>query len=408
MRTHMLDLGFSRRDVEEFLVTAGYWDTASKRERHACVLTPSAYILHEEPQLTLAAKALYAGVMRLESVLAGLSQQHRLLHAESQFLRMAKSASHGLLRPGEDLGVDIPPVVKIDMVRDRTGEWYAVEVDTYNPRALGTMALVDALARLANTAPASSIASNLAMLLGREREWTFIVSEKEMYYSTAYEVLISLLWKCGVSVRLISEKEAAINMSLLKCRDGPLYLFSIPENMDRHPAVRNFLLAEYRAGSIQTIYPPKAYLGSKAFLPFIATQEGVNGTVPPTALLTGWVENCIFSRPRTNDRIILKPAHSSGSKGIVRQEERYLFYGTIKDARGSKNPLWIAQEEVQQDPISITVFDGTSRIAIPYYLRLTMYATAQGIAGLKITGRPEKIVHGAPDCIQLPVIRKSI
>src|SRR3989344_3319559 len=108
MRTHMLDLGFSSQDVEEHLIVTGYWNTESKRERHACVLTPCAYILHEESQLTDAARALHAAVMQLETTLAGLSQRHHLAHAESRFLRMAKSASHGLLRP-ERLGFGDSP-----------------------------------------------------------------------------------------------------------------------------------------------------------------------------------------------------------------------------------------------------------------------------------------------------------
>ena len=407
MRTHMLDLGFSSQDVEEHLIVTGYWNTESKRERHACVLTPCAYILHEESQLTDAARALHAAVMQLETTLAGLSQRHHLAHAESRFLRMAKSASHGLLRPGEDSGLAIPPMVKIDMVRDRSGEWYAVEVDTYNPRALGTIALVDALVKRANKTPASCVVLRLAAMLGNEREWAIIIYEKERYYGTSYEVLGSLLQKNGVRIRFVSEKEVAKNISMLRCRDGPFHTFLIPENMDRHPEIRTYLLAEYRAGFVRTIYPPKAYLGSKAFLPFIAAQKGVNNTVPPTALLTDWVENCIFSRPRSSDRIILKPVHSSGSRGIIRQDDLDSFYKTIKEEKQSKNPLWIAQQEVAQEPIAVTVFDGKSRVVMLYYLRLTMYATAEGIAGLKITGRPEKIVHGAPDCIQLPVIRTS-
>lgn len=407
MRAPVLDLGFSSWDIEQHLITVGYWNTESRRERHACVLTPCAYVFNEELIVAKAAMVLYKAVTRLEITLQELSHRLRLDHSESQFLRIGKRAAHGLLQPGEETSPTVPPMIKIDMVRDRD-RWYAVEIDAYNPRALGTVALVDGLAKRTGKSLVSDIVTHLAPILGHEHEWVFLISEKERYYGTAYEMLCSLLKKEGVRTRCVQEAQVAENASLLTNRDGLLHLFAIPENLDRHPAIRNHLLKGYRAGIVRLFYPPKAYLGSKAFLPFIAAQEGVNGTIPPTALLTGYPENCIFSRPRERERIILKHAHSSGSKNIVRQNDLEIFYKTIDEGRQSKNPLWIAQEEVRQEPVAVTVFDRARRVIRPYYLRLTVYATACGIAGIKVTGRQNEIVHGASDCIQMPVVKTSV
>ncbi|MBI5457226.1 hypothetical protein HY971_00685 [Candidatus Kaiserbacteria bacterium] len=405
MTSHTLDLGFTARQVEDCLTSIGYWGTAARREHHACVLTPSAYVLREERQLIEQSTALYAAVGKLETTLAALPRLRRIDHRQSQLLRLARSASHGLLQPGEDRATDIPPIVKLDMVRDAAGNWHAVEVDTYNLRPLGVIALVDAIAKYGLHEPAYCVVSHLAATLGNDRQWTIVVSEKERCYRAAYETLASLLAKMGTSVRLLGEEEAAHNPSLLKCRDGPLHLLAIPESLDRHPGVREHLLAEYRARSVRTLYPPKAYLGSKAFLPFLASQERVNGSIPATALLTGNIADCTFSRPRTGERIILKSAHSSGSKGIVRQSNEPSFQKTVAEEGRARTPLWVAQQEVSQEPIPVVVFAGNKRVVRSYYLRLTVYATQGGIAGMKMTGRPEEIVHGAPDAIQLPIIR---
>ncbi len=47
-------------------------------------------------------------------------------------------------------------------------------------------------------------------------------------------------------------------------------------------------------------------------------------------------------------------------------------------------------------------------MSMPLFLRLTMYAKYDGIAGMKMTGRQDKLVHGAPDCVQLPVVKACI
>lgn len=400
------DLGLSRRDLENYLIRVGYWDTAHKRIRHMCILSPMAYILREETALTATARAIHAAVQKLEDELIALSRAKQPGREAAQWLGCAKTASGGLLYPGQAFTPGIPPILKVDMVRDREGRWHVVEVDSYNARALGTIALCDWLLEQCGLAPYASIGDNLVRCLGGETSLTVVVSAKEGYYRTSFELVRLALEQRGVRVRLITEQEIAMNPTIFAGSAKPQALLVIPDNLHRHPTARHVLLSAYREGRIALVYPPKPYLGSKAFLPFLASQEGVLGSIPPTALLVGTLEQCDFSPCPVGKRVLLKPVTSSGSKGIVEQDDTEAFYRTINESRGAKNPLWVAQEEIEQGSVPITVFtDDDRKTDLMFNLRLTMYVSAEGIAGIKMTGREHKIVHGAADCVQLPVMR---
>ena len=59
---------------------------------------------------------------------------------------------------------------------------------------------------------------------------------------------------------------------------------------------------------------------------------------------------------------------------------------------------------IEQRSYPIKIFSEKGMEIKNYYLRITAQITRDGILGLDITGRPDKLVHGAPDCIQLPAI----
>lgn len=68
-------------------------------------------------------------------------------------------------------------------------------------------------------------------------------------------------------------------------------------------------------------------------------------------------------------------------------------------------PNCILQKQVPQVGVPIAVFgDDGARVVQDYYLRIIAYVTADGILDVEVTGRPDRKVHGAPDCIQIPTI----
>ena len=103
---------------------------------------------------------------------------------------------------------------------------------------------------------------------------------------------------------------------------------------------------------------------------------------------------------------VLKGTVSSGMKKVIFSDlEPERFEKTLAEARATKTPSWILQEQVLTHAVPVVVFDeGGKRITRDYFLRVVAHITKDGVLDVEVTGRPDRMVHGAPDCIQLPVI----
>jgi len=406
-----VNIGFSRSDLENYLIELGYWDTPEKKERHAYVLSPSAYILSasQNKELQNIARLTYQAVQNLEDYLSILAHQKHLLRHEYSFLRMARSASHGLYKPGEDKDTRIPPLVKIDLVQQQGGEYQVVEIDTYNPRALGTILLTERTLSLVGRKPPYSLAKGLASLLrsaGINSTWVLPVSQHEGYYETSYSMIASTLASYGISLPLMREKDAAQDLSILDTKNSRQF-FIIPQSLNRYPTVRDTLVRRYQSGNSNLFYPPKAYLGSKSFLPFLASQEGMKKYIPATVLLNEDSDSDVLSCFTLNGKkACLKATTSSGAKGVLFSDlDQESFTSTLEENKDARTPLWILQEQVDQEQIAISIFgEDDTQLTRDFFVRLTLYVDLNGIVGLKMTARTSPLVHGAADCVQLPVI----
>ena len=398
------DLGLRRDQLEEYLVRIGYWKYEEFRKRHAYVLSPSAYVMSVTQQDALArlGKAAYAGISKLSGELSRLARERSLTNNEAQFLKLAGKSTRGLLAPHE-LDGDAPPLLKIDLIQDVDGNYRVAEVDSYNARGFGYFALLDGTIPEGFSRVGEGIRVLAQCMQDRQRspdaEWFIIISDFERFYETVFGILASTLARHGVHVRLVREQEAA---TVLSKSEYP-HVLIIPESMHAYPAVREQIVARYCDGDIRTLYPPAAYLGSKAFLPFLAAQAGMREFIPPCALVSKKFDPMAGFNGAP---LVLKGVMSSGMKRIVFSDlEPDRFSASYGAARGTKNPVWILQEQVPQTPIPIVVFDSDGRrTKRSYFLRITAYATAKGFLGAEVTGREDRMVHGAPDCIQIPVI----
>lgn len=415
---NIVDTGVENNDLVQYFEQSGYWNTPERKMRHSCVLSPCAYVIRrgQSDQLNHMARSVYAAVQGLEDLLRELARKRAVSNGEARFLKLARGASHGLPKPGEHAANDIPPIVKVDMVEDAQGIYRVVEIDAYNPRALGTMALLDGI-----WSPYISISSKRTLdvakglrdimsrmgAAGGEQQWDFLLPEHERYYQAAYEVLRTRVEGAGTQTRLVWESEAAANPRSIVDAGSIPHLFLIPERMDRYPEVRSRLCADYRRGEVKLIYPPKPYLGCKAFLPWLARQPGMNEIIPATAVLQGNSHGQLdFSSLPTSEVMVLKPANSSGAKHIIFSDADPTQFSAICKAEiGRRTPEWIVQEQVEQHPVPLIVFDDRrGEIVRPYYFRFTAYITCRGLLGMKATARPGRLVHGAPDCAHIPAL----
>lgn len=402
-----LDTGITRADLDTYLVESGYWGNAERRRRHAYVLSPSAYLLSlkQKGDIHRLARSTYAAVRKLNDRLVTLARPGtHLSHEDAAFVKLGTMASRALLRPvdGESR---IPPVIKVDIIQNSEGRYFIAEVDVYNPRGFGYAALLEeSLPPTLMTSRFPGIAGLLEIFEASQHkdvEWHVLVSEFERYYGTAFEVLARSFGKRGTTLRIVSEEDVA--RGRVRFSGTSTAMLAIPESLHAYPKTRDYLLDLYRAKTLHTLYPPLAYLGSKAFLPYLRGCVGMEEFIPPTVLVGEKHKNAL---PNPDSPAVLKAAVSSGMKGVFFSDlDSVEFLSTLERVRKSKNTSWILQEQVPQESVPVTVFTSEGKRTVgDYFLRITAYVSEHGVVDAEVTGRPDRKVHGAPDCIQLPVI----
>lgn len=399
----VVDMGLSHDDVTEYFAKSGYWGTKELKERYACTLSPAAYVLSTKDQASLHALSLatYGAVKELNNKLCTIAGSTHIPPRDGHFLKLAGAATRGLLRP-LDQEYRIPDAMKVDLVLDGEGNFNIAEVDVYNPRGFGFAALLEGIVpkefRDNRYAGVKLLASQLKRYdVGT---WYFIVSEYERFYEATFNILARALREYGVMAFVVREEALAQGTEIPEGSG----VFAIPASMNAYPTVRQSLIERYRQGSLVCFYPPVAYLESKAFLPFLRTQPGMEQFIPEATLVGKRCEERELEGP-----LVLKAAVSSGMKGVWFSDLDREFNERLLGARTHKVPAWILQKQVPQRPVLVPVYveDAPYRVVprhLPYYLRVTAYVTKDGILDVEVTGRPDQKVHGAPDCIQIPVL----
>ena len=179
-RISCTDLGLTVRDLESHLVSSGYWASDDLRARNACTLSPGALGLspHAISSLDTLARETYSALAHVNQRLMALTSARSLSNADAAFVKMARRAARDLLNPGET--GDVPPVIKLDLVIDTERAFKIVEVDAYNPRGYGYLALLDAL--VPQTKRVGTGIGGLARIMKESSgstPWTILVSEHE-------------------------------------------------------------------------------------------------------------------------------------------------------------------------------------------------------------------------------------
>ncbi len=396
----VVDMGLSNKSLKQYLIDIGYWK-GELRQKNAYVLSPSAYALRapEKSELNKLSIAAWNALEKLGLRITELANQKSPSRADAQFVKMARGASCSLWSP-ELIGAQVSPVVKIDLVQGIDGRYYIAEIDAYNPRGFGYLGyLDDTISREFDRSGGGMYL--LASLMHGEKEstsWLIVVSEFERFYEPVYRVFANQLAQYGLTVQVIRENALAENPALLT---SDVRVFCISETFHRSPQVRALLLEHTKKSP--SFYPPRAYLGSKGWLPYLAQDAALALYLPHTIAVDRTTDlQGVFG----NQPFVLKASVSSGMKKVVFSDEcAPASEKALAEARQTKLPSWIAQKAVQQKAQAVVVFDEAgNRLTRDYYFRITAYASKFGCLGIEITGRPDRKVHGAPDCIQIPAV----
>lgn len=402
----IIDAGLSRDTLERTLIESGLWTRGADNSRYGYTLSPCVWGLSSTSahNLEMLGRTVHRSLRALDQKLNYLgSGGVHLSKADARFLRLAKTGIKNLLSP-RDGKEGVPPIVKVDLVQDTDGNFRIAEVDAYNPRGLGYLCLLASTTEGMNRFPGEGVLTSLFASSRRDTSpWIIIVSEFERYYEPAFGVLVRALKKYGIDAKLVREEKLAQDGVDRTLRDFAQAL-CIPESLYKYPAVRERLLTRYKEGSIYSLFPPKAYLGSKGFLPYLGEQELAGDYIPKTSLVSRADDP--YKVIDENAGSVLKATVSSGMKQVLFSDlDQHAFEEKLACARRDEYPLWIMQKQIPQIATPVAVYDDNGcRVVRDYYFRIIAHITEYGILDVEVTGRPDRKVHGAPDCIQLPSV----
>lgn len=402
-------LDITKTQLEKHLAEVGYWGSPFLRKRNQFMLSPCGYLASEEQQqeLDVIGKTIYASLGSVAERIFQLAKDTPRNREDQELLGITTRGSKKLLSPNETFDAEIPPIIKVDMVQDANGNYFVVEVDAYNPRGLGFNALLNSIALLdpSGNKVCKTIEALSQMLtkFNPNKKLFYLVSEHERYYAPSFTMLQMALLNLGIEMILVREAECQSPKEFIaKLKDEANgSLFMIPESLN-NKALKDALLESYKSGEIKLFFPPKAYLGSKLLLPYLSELPGVNGFIPPTSLVS---KNHGLNQIKLNKQLVLKAGQSSGMKGVLFSDlNKEDFSAQLKQEEGKKRASWVLQKHVPQESLSLKVFGEEGTTFQDYYLRVIAQFSADGLLGLDITGRPDRMVHGAPDCVMLPAV----
>lgn len=405
MNGQIVNVGITRESLVRTLTESGLWSGESD-SRYGYTLSPCAYGISKKQarELEYLSRGIYRALKLLDRRLNSLGSDPGPNKADARFLRLSKTGTKNLLSP-RDCDSNLPPVVKVDLVQDCNGAFKVAEVDAYNPRGLGYLCLLGStVGKEVNRFPGIGVLCSLFASMRRgTTPWFIIVSEYERYYEPAFGVLVKTLQEYGIPAKLVRESYLA-ERGVDEVFGTFAQILCVPESLYTHPQVRSRLMERYRRGSIYSLFPPKAYLGSKGFLPYLSQQESAEAYIPTTSLVSRRDDPYVHIDKEANT--VLKATVSSGMKQVFFSDlDTSDFQVKLAEARSLEYPVWVLQEQIPQTPSSVDVYSGYGCVTQgDYYFRVIAHITEYGILDVEVTGRPDRKVHGAPDCIQLPSI----
>ncbi len=388
--------------LRAFYKRSGYWATEYLAQRNACVLSPCVYVVSSAQQVQLQelGKSVYANVQDIATRLATYAVHPPRSRDEQELLSIAHRNARQLVRPCDMRDASIPPVIKVDMVQDEGGNYFVAEADVYNPRGLGFNAFFEkqlmALLPDVSTHPFLEWMADQLHAFAPHGSMTMIVSDYERYYASSFMILADALAEKHFSLRVVYESHSIDLVAEISKTNGCAMI--LPESLSL-PRVREALLRAHYAGDVQFFFPPKAFLGSKLLLPYMR-----NDFVPTTALVSKYHKS--HNPDVTHGAWILKKGQSSGMKGVIFSDmDAGVFHREIAQQYLCKRPSWIVQKQVPQKPMRLRVYNVDGSLTEGnYYVRIIAQCCADGVIGLDITARTDRMVHGAPDCVMMPAI----
>lgn len=320
---------------------------------------------------------------------------------------------------------NVPAVIKVDLMCDTQGRLRIAEIDAQNKHGMGYSTL--AAQMRAEVYPCANVLGGVCASIAREMQLVgstdllLLYADQERFYKPEFLVLASALGEYGIKVTVAGEYEMAVRNSSLVAESGQQAFRNVVDLpfMSKTCLGRD-MVELYRDGRIHFLIPPKPFLSSKSLLALLRNDRReveleailrsqiarddlrtIRRFIPETYLIgNDQTGDEVFARAR--GRWVLKETVSSGMKGTVFSDDPH--FATVLNHARSSHGRYIAQKEVTNRSYQFRYYDGAGVSQGIWYTRITAHYCRSELADVITTARPDKKVHGAPDCLQLGTI----
>lgn len=421
----------TRKQLEQVVADSGLWN--SGQENYKFVLSPDVFRLscaqkQEVEELGTSLQECLSGLGRIAAIAATPTLSSCEMWGRiGRILRVGlPSLYNGLatIRPGRT-----PTICKVDIMEDNQSHLHVAEIDGHNKHGLGYSTLGQRFRKLcfpkAQAFPGVAVALAKAVKAQNPKSANLVVlyADQERFYDPDFRILQQEMQKYGVQVNVVpelklAEKKSAELKEFLKSQTLWLDLPVMYHN-DR---LGKMLAEFYQEGRVDFLLPPKPFFGSKAVLGLLRNEErdeeleavlrsqipgkyltSLRRFLPQTFLIRKGRDPAFWQELCRHKRFVLKECVASGMKGTIFSDDEE-FEAELARACQSQF-LYVLQEEVPVATRRFSYFDEEGDLKEDrWYTRITVHFNFKKVADVIATARPDKKVHGAPDCLQLGTI----
>ena len=386
-------------------------------EDHSFLISPDVYILSPSDQNQINNIGIF-----MPTVLHGAD---RLMNEVSPAHKINAIINSGIPQVYQRIQrehLQIPEIVKVDLIKDVDGRFWIMEVDSINKHGWGLTMLINKLRDI--IMPNAHVPQSIAKILGQailesgfyNNAVSLISASHEHFYLPEFKILSRELSVLGVSMIILEEPISANDVRTLSIDFPFLFRSSKEEATDIAKAYCSF-----KKGFL---LPPKPFLGSKAIMSLVINREeqnevqeivrtyisdyalaGLSRYIPPTFLVNKrkgsgcpyWLEYA------QGNRCVLKACLSSGARQVYFPESG--DYWNMVQKACSSNSMYVLQHEIISKLHRIRYFNHSGDVVEEdMYCRFTAYFSLNALVDLRVVARSNKRVHGSPDAVQMGVV----
>lgn len=437
------------KSQEEFLREVGLWTGEASRSKYGFRLSPDSLEItaSQRMELTEINDLVYSeggfldGSMELfRQIFNPRFTSTKVGGRISRALRMGIPRQEGPIQ--RSFQTQIPAIAKLDLALACSGPAFRIlEVEADQAHGFGYVTIADRFG--IRTFPNKAYLPGLITVLGdslvergfsTKKPLALIVGRLESFYEQELEVFSGIANKEGLNIMFIPERELVVSADGVASHNNRNSVTDLLVDLPILTSAGRIgtgvdsvnLLDLYAQAKIECLIPPKRFLSNKNLLGLISNGSDdqdlekvlldvfnesklsrLRRFIPVSAVINRKTEDYAALRVINNpDNWVIKKAVASGSKGVALPSSPDRQRAFLQEALVNPHS-YIIQEKVEQEARRFHFAEqselGDLRSAL-MYMRLTLFASPIRMAALALTARETEDVHGAKDCIQIPVV----